>query len=352
MATFYFTGHETVGDYVRDCLEEADCFEVLDPAEAGVCLTYFTSEADVETAYLDSDGFFQVAQQDALLVDLSATSPGFARELSALSQVSGLKFVEAPLALRDITRADAFGARENVTCCAAGTEDALAAARPLLDVLFSQVHACGPAGSAQRAHAAFAMQRAALIMAGAEAFALYQDGAADAFGDACAGQGCGCDAPVAKCPPALTDESAVILKAMCEKRFRGSFTIEMLRGDLDAALRAAEDAGQTFPILEGCEHMLELLEVAGASDLDPAAVVLAFSSDEEGAPFGIDWKRAESFAFHDHEHDDDDDDDDDDYDDDFDDGDGGPFGMDFDFDGLDHGDIGHLIDRAGSRFHP
>ncbi|MBE6464010.1 MAG: NAD(P)-dependent oxidoreductase [Eggerthellaceae bacterium] len=328
MATFYFAGNKSVGDYVRDRLEAADCFEVYDPGEASVCFTYFTSEADVETVYLDSDGLFQVAQQDALIVDLSSISPSFARELSALAQVSGIHFVEAPIALIDTTIADAFCSRDNVTCCVAGTDDAIRAAWPFLDVLFSQIHVCGSAGAAQLAHAAYAMQLAALLATSAEAYALFSVNAGEAtgaFSDACAHEGCGC-ASSSKCPPALTKESETILRAMCEKRFMGGYTVEMLRGDLEAAIRAAEDAELTFPVLEACDHLLELLSVVGGSDLNPAAVALDYSSEEEAKPFGIDWERAEAFSFHSHDDDDDDDYDDDDFDDD---------------------DFEHFIDRTG-----
>ncbi|MDO5117832.1 MAG: NAD(P)-binding domain-containing protein, partial [Eggerthellaceae bacterium] len=307
MATFYFAGNRTVGDYVRDRLEAADCFEVFDPSEASVCFTYFTSEADVETVYLDSDGLFQVAQQDALVVDLSSISPSFARELSALAQVSGILFVEAPIALIDTTIADAFCSRDNVTCCVAGTDDAIRAAWPYLDLLFSQIHTCGGAGSAQLAHAAYAMQLAALLVTSAEAYALFNASAGEAtgaFSDSCTHEGCGCAS--SKCPPALTEESKIILGAMCEKRLTGGYSVEMLRGDLDAALRAAEDAELTFPVLEACDHLLELLAVVGGSDLTPAAVALDYASEEEAKPFGIEWKRAEAFSFHEHDHDDDD----------------------------------------------
>ena len=318
MATFYFAGHETVGEFVRRHLEAIDCFEVSDPAEADAILTYFVSAEDAETAYLDTDGLIQVAQQDALLIDLSPMAPSFARELSALAQISGLSFVEAPLAVRDTTVSDAFGEPGNVVCCAAGTDEALAAARPLLEALFPQIHVCGQAGAAQLAHAAYAVQLASLVVASAEAFALFQANAGeatDAFGASCAHEGCGCgDGAKAICPPALTEESQAFVNALCASRFEGSFTSEMLRADLAAALSAAEDAELTLPAAEVCMHLLELLAVAGGSDLAPAAVALDYVSEEEAAAHGLDWERAsEAFA---HSHDDDDDYDDfDDYDD-------------------------------------
>lgn len=324
MATFYFEGHATVGQFVRKHLEAIDCFEVTDPTEADAIFTYFVSQNDVENAYLDSEGLMQIAQQDALLIDLSPITPGFARELNALAQVDGLKFVEAPLAVVTTTLPDAFDVDGNVACCVAGADDALEAARPFLAAMFSQIHTFSGAGAAQLAHAAYAVQLASLMVASAEAFALFQaDGgsAADAFAGGCADDACGCgEGAPAKRPPALTMESQVIMDALCAQGFAGSFTSEMLRADLAAALGAAEDAELTLPQAEVCMNLLELLAVAGGSDLNPAALALDYAPEEEVAAFGLDWSHVdEVYALHDHDHDDDDDDydydDDDDYDD-------------------------------------
>ena len=109
-----------------------------------------------------------------LLVDLSASTPSFARELNAVAVVSDLVFVEAPLVVGDMMAADAFSRRENLTCFAAGEKGDVERAWPLLEVLVGAVHETGGSGSAQLARAAYTLQTAAQVVSAIEADALYR----------------------------------------------------------------------------------------------------------------------------------------------------------------------------------
>ena len=133
--SFVYSGNETVGAMVVSRLEAAGCTRTDDVAHAEAIITYCTSQTALEDAYFDEQGLVQAAGKGALLIDLSASTPSFARELNAVAVVSDLMSVEAPLVVVDVARADAFGDRDNLVCFVGGDEEAVAEARPVLEAI-------------------------------------------------------------------------------------------------------------------------------------------------------------------------------------------------------------------------
>ena len=119
--SFVYSGNETVGAMVVSRLEAAGCTRTDDVAHAEAIITYCTSQTALEDAYFDEQGLVQAAGKGALLIDLSASTPSFARELNAVAVVSDLMSVEAPLVVVDVARADAFGDRDNLVCFVGAT---------------------------------------------------------------------------------------------------------------------------------------------------------------------------------------------------------------------------------------
>lgn len=159
--SFVYSGNETVGAMVVSRLEAAGCTRTDDVAHAEAIITYCTSQTALEDAYFDEQGLVQAAGKGALLIDLSASTHSFARELNAVAVVSDLMSVEAPLVVVDVARADAFGDRDNLVCFVGGDEEAVAEARPVLEAIAGTVQETGGAGSAQLARAAYTLQTTA-----------------------------------------------------------------------------------------------------------------------------------------------------------------------------------------------
>lgn len=283
MTTGYaFRGSERLIDAVADRLAEAGYAPVEDVAAAEVVLTFSTTQRELEDLYFGDGGFVQSLAPGTLLVDLSATTPGFARELNAVATVSDLVMVEAPLVVDDLARADSF-ARDNLSCFAAGEGDALNRAAPLLEALCGTVHEVGTPGAAQLTRAAFTMQVAAQVVAAVEADALYR-----AVRRSPAGSGLG-----DMRPGALSAAGAAVIEAVDAGRFEGAYTVEMLMAELSAALMAADDAELILPQAEAAIHLLELLAVIGGADKAPAALALVYGEESACAEQGLDWTRAE-----------------------------------------------------------
>ncbi len=294
MAKAYaYSGNELLLAAISPRLREAGYQRVSDPASAEVVITFSTMQSELEELYYGSDGYVQMAAPGSLLIDLSAATPNFARELNAVATVSDLVFVEAPLVIGNMVAEDAFD-RDNISCFAAGEEDGVARAREVLDAVFSRVHETGGPGSAQLARAAYSMQLAAQLVSAIEADALYRSFRRSVNGTGLAGVSAGAASPAAQ----------LMMEAVRDERFEGDYTVEMFMAELAAALMAADDSELIIPQAESALHMLELLAVIGGAEMSPAAVALLYGDEEACAKHGLDWTRAESaFGGHGHDHD-------------------------------------------------
>ena len=291
MAKAYaYYGNAAVLSFVAPRMEQAGFARVENPGAADVALTYCATQADLEEAYFGDRGFVSEMAPGSLLIDLSAASPSFARELSAVATVNDLVMVEAPLAVSDMVAPDAF-ALENVSCFVAGEEDAVKRAKGVLEALFGYVHVTGGPGTAQLARAAFTLQVAAQVVAAVEADALYRS-----FRKSVAGSGL-----VDAQPGAASPWADSMMLAVAEGRFEGAYTVEMFMGELSAALMAADDVELILPQAEAAMHLLELLAVIGGAEKSPAALSLVYGDEASCAAAGLDWTRAEQ-AYGDHGH--------------------------------------------------
>ena len=248
--SFVYSGNETVGAMVVSRLEAAGCTRTDDVAHAEAIITYCTSQTALEDAYFDEQGLVQAAGKGALLIDLSASTPSFARELNAVAVVSDLMSVEA---------------------------------RPVLEAIAGTVQETGGAGSAQLARAAYTLQTTAQVISAVEADALYRAVRRSSASLDQATERVGAATPVAE----------QVLAAVNTGRFDGTYTVEMFMAELSAALTAADDVDLILPQAEACLHLLELLAVIGGSDKAPAALALVYGEEKTCAEQGLDWTRAE-----------------------------------------------------------
>ncbi len=225
----------------------------------------------------------QAAGKGALLIDLSASTPSFARELNAVAVVSDLMSVEAPIVVIDMARADAFGDKDNLVCFVGGDEEAVDEAREVLEALAGSVQDTGGAGSAQLARAAYTLQTTAQVISAVEADALYRAVRRSSASLDQAVERVGAATPVAE----------QVLAAVNTGFFDGTYTVEMFMAELSAALTAADDVDLILPQAEACLHLLELLAVIGGADKAPAALALVYGEEKTCAEQGLDWTRAE-----------------------------------------------------------
>ncbi|NHM15924.1 NAD-binding protein [Eggerthellaceae bacterium zg-887] len=281
--TYAFVGHPGACAALSRRLEEAGFEPVDDVAEAEAVLTFCTSQTHLEDVYFDSDGLIQRAAPGTLLIDLSASTPNFARELNAIAVVNDVMALEAPLAAIDLMASDAFSC-DNLMCFVGGEDKEREAGRPFVDALAATVVDAGTCGAAQLAKAVRSMQVTAQVVAAVEADALCRS-----MGTA--SLSCRIDDIAGT---AGTPLSAAVGKAVREERFDGPFAVEMLMADITAALTAADDAELILPQAEAAQRLLELLAVIGGADRGVSSLALVYRDEEAAARAGLDWSRAET----------------------------------------------------------
>ena len=285
MGGYVFAGNKTIGSYVDRMLEPLGWVREDAPEDADAIITYFSTGGELEDAYFDTDGFVKRAAPRTLLIDLSPTTPGFARELAAVALVNDLRPIECPLVVLDTSLPDAFESSENIASFVAGEEDDIAAAQEVLEALVGNAQAVGASGEAQLARCALTAQVAAQTVAAIEADALYRAVASDAtMPDVGAGRS-GAASPYA----------AQVLSAVDEQRFRGTYTIEMMMGEVLAAMATADEHELILPQLESAARILELLAVIGGAEMSPAGLALLYRGEEDVEAAGLDWSRAQDY---------------------------------------------------------
>lgn len=285
MKTIRYCGDERFGEAVLLRLKKAG-FAITESAEADVTLTYFLSLSSLEDAYFEKDGLIQDANQGSYLVDLSPSTPSFARELYAVASVSEIKLVEAPLVVKDIVRPDSLEDSSNLMCYTAGEQKDIDSVSDVLTALVGSTVFFGEAGSAQLARCTTTLTGLAVVSSAIEALALckaaYPDGAPAEFLK---------KALEARSP--FDQRTQCLLTMLENKNYSGQFSVHMWAAEIAASLMAADDFELILPSTEATLQLLELLIVIGGADLNPNALSLIYGEEAACAEQGLDWTRAE-----------------------------------------------------------
>ena len=138
--------------------------------------TYYETQQGLEDLYFDSKGLLQDTKEGALLVDLSPTTPSFARELYAVARVNERNTLDAPLVVRNIVEEDAFASCDNLMIFVGGEEESYEEAKPMLHAIARHVLYLGEAGCGQSAKVMATLQRASALIGVIESYATYING--------------------------------------------------------------------------------------------------------------------------------------------------------------------------------
>ena len=284
---FLFVGYTSVGSEIAHSLLEAGFKAAERIEDADVILTYTPFMDDTEEVYFGGEGMIALAKPGAYLVNLSPASPTLAQEISALAQISSMHAVDAPLFVRDAGREHAFADKDNLCAFVGGSEDDIAAVLGLLEAVSGEVVSCGGAGSGQLAKAAATLQRTAAVVGIVEADALCRFSGNDEVSARIMARSFAAGA--------AAGELANYYGALVGRRLSGSYTAEIMLGELVAALNTADDEQLILPQAESAEYLLELLCAIGGAGMAPAALALVYSDEDEGAAHGLNWDRADEF---------------------------------------------------------
>lgn len=284
--SFVFVGDTSVGAPLVSLLLQSG-FEGADSLEtADVVFTYHESQTSLEDIYYEEPGLLSVAKEGACLVDLSPSTPSFARELFAIAQVSSKSFADAPLCVRDVTLEEAFASASNLLCFVGAEKETFKVIEPMLNALSYRLFWMGAVGQGQVAKAAHTIQAACDFVSVVESYQMYCSSAnTEAYEDYL---------DLMDSVGMMSSSQILLAEAMIEKRFKGSFTVEIVMGELFAAFACAEENRSQLLQADAAFHMFELLAVIGGAQLNPAALCLLFGNEEEAQKYNLNWSLADN----------------------------------------------------------
>ena len=205
----------------------------------------------------------------AVLLDCSTVDVDSARAVATLAGAAGLGALDAPVS-------GGIGGAEagTLTFMVGGPEDALATARPLLEVMGGRTVHCGGAGAGQAAKICNNMILGATMAVTCEAFALADGLGLDrqALYDVASTSSGQSWSLTTYCPaPGIGPESPA------DRGYAPGFAAELMAKDLGLAAAAAEAAGVETPVGAEARRRYEAFLEAGGRGRDFSALLEALS---------------------------------------------------------------------------
>lgn len=225
-------------------------------AQADVILTMLPEGAHVLEVYEAS--VLPTAKPGAVLIDCSTIDVETARRLNGLAREKGLAQVDAP-----VSGGSEAAGKGGLSLMVGGSEEDVALARPVLEVLGSKITHFGAAGSGQAAKACHNMICGITAMAVLEGFALAEASGLDAsqFYQLCAGAAAQSWTLENRCPiPGVVPESPA------SNNYAPGFAARLMAKDLRLAQAASRASGQPTPFgAEAARTFSEFAEATGGA---------------------------------------------------------------------------------------
>ena len=230
-------------------------------AVSDVVITMLPDSPDVEAVVLGPGGVAEGIAAGALYVDMSTIAPAVSRAIAAALAERGVAAVDAP-----VSGGEAAAQAGELSIMAGGTEEAVARAQPIFDVLGKATTHIGPPGAGQVAKAANQVVVALTIQAVAEALVLARKAGADP----------------ARVRAALLGGFAqsrildVHGQRMLDGAYDPGFKLQLHRKDLAIALQLGRE--EQVPLFAAAQvaELIDALLAGGAGDRDHSAVATLY----------------------------------------------------------------------------
>lgn len=203
---------------------------------------------DVRQVYLAENGILAAARPGIILVDMTTSMPSLAREIHAAARQRQACAIDAPVSGGDV------GARNaTLSIMVGGDEAAVAAVRPLLELLGRQIVHQGPAGAGQNAKMCNQIVIASTMIGVCEALLYGRRAGLDlqSMLASIRGGAAGCWTLENLAPRILTDN------------FAPGFLVEHFIKDMGIALEEARRMNLELPGLSLAHHLYRALAAQG-----------------------------------------------------------------------------------------
>ncbi len=240
---------------------------------ADVVITMVGYPTDVEAIYFGPEGIIESASADAVLIDMTTSSPALAERIASAARVRGLSALDAPVSGGDI------GARNaTLTIMVGGDETAFSRVEPVLQVMGANVVLQGGPGSGQHTKMANQVAIAGSMLATVESLTYARAAGLDERRVLLSiGAGSAASWSLANLAPRILDGD-----------FAPGFYVKHFVKDMRIALESAAEVNIVLPGLSAAKRLYDVLEAGGGGDLGTQALWLLYADDAARARAGVD----------------------------------------------------------------
>ncbi|TDQ00169.1 2-hydroxy-3-oxopropionate reductase [Labedaea rhizosphaerae] len=227
-------------------------------ADADVVITMLPDSPDVTAVALGADGIYANAKKGALHIDCSTIRPDTARELAEAGASAGIRVVDAP-----VSGGEAGAKEAALSIMVGGSDDDVAAARPLLEKVGKTIVHVGPPGSGQTVKAANQLIVAGTLELVAEAIVFLE------------AHGVATEAALEVLGGGLAGSTVLARKGagMLVREFSPGFRVDLHHKDLGIVTAAARERGVAIPLGAHVAQLVAALRAQGHGDLDHSALL-------------------------------------------------------------------------------
>lgn len=207
---------------------------------ADVVISMLPAAPHVKALYLGDEGIIAAAKENALMIDSSTIDATTAKIIGEAVETSGRRFVDAP-----VSGGTAGAKAGTLTFIMGGTEDAVAAAKPVLKAMGKNIFHAGGIGAGQVAKICNNMLLAVLMTGTSEALQMAIDNGLDpkVMSDIMLNSS-GCNWTLQKYNPCPN----VMEGVPSSNDYQGGFMVKLMNKDLNLAMETAAKSVSATPM--------------------------------------------------------------------------------------------------------
>lgn len=236
-------------------------------ASCDTMMTCLPMPSDVREMYMGPSGIVAHARAGQLLIDFSTVSVEVQREISEAASRKGVLFLDAP-----VSGGTSGAAAGTLSVMVGGDAGAFERAKPIFDIVGSNVYHVGPVGSGTIVKLINQLMVGIHTQAAAEALTLAEK------------MGVGAD----KVFPMLNNsfaQSRILdrhyTNFVSKDHYEPGFALKLLHKDVALAEQMAGQQGMSLPLTGTARALLEDAKEAGLGELDMSAMFLRMKAREE-----------------------------------------------------------------------
>ena len=224
------------------------------------------NDQDVREVTTGPEGALAAMNPGALIIDHTTTSQALSVEIAATAADNAISFLDAPVSGGQI------GATNGVlTIMAGGTDEAFAAARPLMSSYAKSLRHMGPVGTGQLTKMVNQICIAGLLQGLSEGIHFAELAGLDVTGVI----------DVISQGAAQSWQMNNRASTMIEGEFDFGFAVDWMRKDLGIAIEAARAVGAAVPVTELVDHYYAEVQALGGNRWDTSSLIQRLRAGEK-----------------------------------------------------------------------